>query len=317
MLSHAITCLNKMPYRRRYTSYRARRRTVRSGQRYRSTARTRPYRMYRRNLRTIRKRTMTKRKILNITSRKKRDTMLPFSGITPTQANGTPVAGAAVMNGSFGTYIIGWIATARDQTQSSTLPQGSVGDEATRTATTCYMRGLKESIQVQTSSGVAWEWRRICFKYRGSAVVSDQVANNLFLENSNGWVRATNILSQNTGVLQSLLFKGSQGVDWQDFFTAPVDTRRVDLAYDKRTIIESGNANGLIRTYSRWHPMNKNLVYNDDENGGDEFTPVVSVSDKRGMGDYYVIDIIRAASGATSSDQMSFAPEATLYWHEK
>lgn len=63
--------------------------------------------------------------------------------------------------------------------------------------------------------------------------------------------------------------------------------------------------------------MNKNLTYDDDENGGDLQSNFLSTLGKRGMGDYWVIDIFGAAPGATAGSTLVFAPEASLYWHEK
>lgn len=63
--------------------------------------------------------------------------------------------------------------------------------------------------------------------------------------------------------------------------------------------------------------MNKNLHYQSDEDGNNQSSSPYSVETKLGLGDYYILDIISAGTGATSSDRMSFDPEATLYWHEK
>lgn len=261
---------------------------------------------------------MTKKRILNVTSTKKRDTMVPYSNVTASAPNGsaTYTVGPATLTGA-NNYVFGWVATAR-QEASSTGNTSTIVQESSRTATTCYMRGLSENIQVVTNSGLAWEWRRICFKFRGSDIIRDTSGNFQWAQlTSQGYVRTVSQFNAPVGTLQSALFKGTQGQDWTNFMNAPIDTRRVELAYDKKCYIESGNASGLIRTFKRWHPMNKNLVYNDDESGGDELSAAFSVQDKRGMGDYYVIDIIFPNPSGTVSDVMTFSPNSTLYWHEK
>lgn len=63
--------------------------------------------------------------------------------------------------------------------------------------------------------------------------------------------------------------------------------------------------------------MRHNLVYDDDEAGSGESTSVYSVDNKQGMGDYFVVDIIQAGIGGTSSDLLSINATSTLYWHEK
>jgi len=96
-----------------------------------------------------------------------------------------------------------------------------------------------------------------------------------------------------------------------------VDTRRVDLKFDKVYRISSGNANGVFRERKLWHPMNKNLVYDDDESGAGENGGTFSVNDKRGMGDYFIVDIFQPGTGATATDYLQVTSATSLYWHEK
>lgn len=117
--------------------------------------------------------------------------------------------------------------------------------------------------------------------------------------------------------LIGLIFKGNAGVDWANYFSAPIDTTLVTLKYDKTTSIASGNTNGVQRVYRRWHPMNKNLVYADEEIGDLDIPAGGSTRAKKGMGDYYVIDMFVSAQPQSDASALGFAPEATLYWHEK
>lgn len=256
-----------------------------------------------------------------MTSTKKRDTMVAYGNLTGGSGDGgsNQRVGAQILTGAR-TYIIPFIATARDLTTFS----GSkhvVSDQAARTATTCYMRGLKEKVQIQTSSGLPWQWRRICFTYRGATLIGTPQANyNWYAETSNGWMRTVNDFNTSTaavGVLIGTLFRGQQSTDWSSYFTAPLDPTRVNVKYDKTRIIQSGNANGVMRNYNMWHPMNSNLVYDDDETGDSEASRAFSTDGKAGMGDYYVIDIIAGGTGSSTSDLLSFEPTASLYWHEK
>ncbi len=116
--------------------------------------------------------------------------------------------------------------------------------------------------------------------------------------------------------INGLVFKGVANVDWVDPFVAKVDTQRVTLKYDHTRVFSSGNQQGKFFQDSRWYPMNKNLLYNNDENGESEIDATFSTFAKPGMGDYYVMDIFDAASGAVG-DVLQFRPEATIYWHEK
>lgn len=220
------------------------------------------------------------------------------------------------------TYIIPWIATARNLTDAGGV-LFTKAEQAGRTATTCYMRGLKERIQIQTSSGVPWQWRRVCFTYRGQAIVAPNVGLSQYApyqETTSGMMRSVTDWNRSSAAITPLLdimFKGRQQTDWNSYFGAPLDSTRISIKYDKTRIIQSGNTSGVMRNVKLWHPMNHNLVYNDEEAADTETTADLSVSSKQGMGDYYVVDIIAGGTGSTSTDFFSFEPTASLYWHEK
>lgn len=244
---------------------------------------------------------------------------------TASQIGGTTyTSAAAVVNGGLidtqaATFI--WCATARDNTTNATGNRGTQADLATRTSGTPYMVGLKEAIEIQCSTGMPWQWRRICFTYKGT-ILTNSTSFSTAIETSNGWVRVLNQLSGNPGADPQYsffvkLFKGQNTSDWVDPMIAPTDNSRVTIKYDKTITLASGNEDGFIRKYNRWHGMNKTLVYDDDEVGGAELTSAYSNQGKAGMGDYYVVDMFRARVGSTPSDQLSFRPVSTLYWHEK
>lgn len=252
--------------------------------------------------------------------------MLNWSNTNATGAAKAPAIGPYVTNGSRLGWTV-WAATARDLNDVNG-GANIVIDEPDRTATSCYMRGLSETLKFQTSSGVPWLHRRICFSLRGTNPFRDFLASDTpgtlpnRAETSNGWVRTwidteLNVMPQTYIAQRALLFKGREGGDWTDIMSAKVDTRRVDLKYDKVFRISSGNANGIFRERKLWHPMNKNLVYDDDESGGGEESAIFSVADKRGMGDYFIVDIFQAGTAATASDQLQVTSSTSLFWHEK
>lgn len=267
--------------------------------------------------------------MLNITSRKKQNTMLNVSNTAPTGSPQSLSNSPLYVEGSTGAWVL-WCPTAYD----FTLGQGgspSVVNQANRTATTCYMRGLKERIRIATSSGVPWFHRRICFTNRGPTPFrtiptgeTPTINNFVYFDGSNGVERL--LLNQYKNASpnaiagqQGVLFRGQQGVDWDDPLIAKVDTARVIVKYDRSFCYRSGNANGTIKDVGVWHPMNKNLVYDDDESGDIELSggSYWSVGNAHGMGDYYVLDIITAGTGATATDVLQFRVNSTMYWHEK
>lgn len=271
---------------------------------------------------------MSRKRILNISSTKKRNGM---QTITTSGAQGTPITpayGPAFINGADGGYFL-FCATAQNLYTGTTA--NPVSAEAARTNRTTYMRGFSEHIRIQTSSGIPWFHRRICFTtknalFQGQIGTTPTPVNTIAVyydDASRGqerWMQnqTNNNAAQTVAGWNGLIFKGSEGVDWSDRIIAPIDTARIDLKMDKTWTIVSGNANGTVKERKLWHKMNKNLVYNDDEVGENESdTSYFSVEDKRGMGDYYVLDIIQAGTGATTTDLMRFDCNSTLYWHEK
>nr|QTE03640.1 MAG: capsid protein [Gemycircularvirus] len=283
------------------------------------------YRRSRGRKRTYRKKT-SRKMILNVSSTKKRDTMINFSNITATsQIGGTAYSTSpAVITGGYTTFNpIVWCATGRDNTIATGGTPGNKYYQATRTATTCFMRGLAENVEIQVSDGLPWQWRRICFTYKGIndllPGLSTAPAFRVSLETSNGWVRTVNALPNNAyrDSLEGVMFRGVKGVDFNEPLTAPLDPTRITVKYDKTRTISSGNEDGCIRKYKFWHGMNKNLVYADDESGGTETTGNFSVQSKAGMGDYIIVDYFLPRAGSTSSNQLIFNPTASLYWHEK
>lgn len=248
-----------------------------------------------------------------------------------TVSNGTsrPIAAgnAYVAGNTIGSFL--WLATAQDLTDNGS--RGTVAQVAQRTATVCYMRGLKENIRIQTSSGLPWFHRRICFTSKGSEPFITRAPNDTgtppnpvtpYLETTGGmqrlWLNQAVNASDNTlAGRYGVLFKGTAGIDWNDVLTAPVDTARVTLKFDKTWTIRSGNANGTVAERKLWHAMNSNLVYDEDETGVAQTSEFRSVESKAGMGDYYVLDILFPGEAGTTTDFISLSSTSSLYWHEK
>lgn len=270
-------------------------------------------------------RVLSKKKILNISSTKKRDKMLSVTNTTLASGAGAVdyAVGPAIVTGNRQALFV-WCPTARGGVLPLTNGGGFPIDQAVRERTTVFMKGLSEKITLSTNDSCTWLWRRIVFYSRDpgfravSTNGSSQTTYAPFFYGSNGYQRVLN-QPVNGGFIDSQLWAGTFSRDWSDFMTAKVDNRRVDLKYDKVITINPGSSGGVTRHFTRWHGMNKNLVYDDDEFGGDEVTSSYSVTDKRGMGDCYVVDIFQSGAGRAegTNSQLYFRPEATLYWHEK
>lgn len=240
----------------------------------------------------------------------------------PNNPRATPVFSSALLNGAYvDGYVFGWIATARNQ-----IYGGATGDEADRESPRCFIRGVREHIRLETSTAVPWLHRRIIFFYRGdllwrvAPIGGGGAGSNRYYPGltSNGQVRPLLSLPTGTprGVLYDNIFRGT-GKDFGDVFYAPLDSRRIGIYSDKLRIIKSGNNVGTIRNSKNWYPVNKNIVYNDGENGTEELTGPTSVASKEGCGDMYIIDMFRPHAVGATADQLRVDISSTLYWHEK
>jgi len=254
--------------------------------------------------------------------------MLTFSNTAANGSSQTISQNTAYVTGNAtGRFL--FVATAQDLIPGTGGPLGSPAQEAQRTATTCYMRGLSEHVRIQTNSGLPWFHRRICFTTKGglpfTVVAEDDTpvqAYAPYLDTINGmqriWFNMTvNNMQSTINRIEGVLFKGASGVDWNDPILAPLDTSRVSVKFDHTWTIRSGNANGSLAERKLWHQMNHNLRYGDDESGVNEATSYLSTTSKIGMGDYYVMDYIGPGIGGTSSDLLNVYSNSTLYWHEK
>lgn len=263
---------------------------------------------------------MTRKKILNLTSIKKKDTMLSYTNVTAAAPFGgaTFGIGAATLTGATSAYEFLHVPTARDMFVNNSSTIGPTALNALRTASTCFMRGVAEKIHIQSSTSQPWVWRRIVFYAKGTNFFDARPAGAVLNQElvPQGFVRTVTNWNQ-TNTLRSQIFRGTQGQDWTDIFMAPVDTMNYSPVYDKTMTITSGNDSGFNKVYSRWHPINKNLVFNDDESGASESSSQFSTPAKPGCGDMYIYDILRAEAAATTSDVLLFEPNAVVYWHEK
>jgi len=270
---------------------------------------------------------MTKKRILNLTTVKKRDNMQAVSNATY-PGSGAIVNGPAYIPANTSAnqltntpVVMLWNATARDLIG----PSGALHPrayEAGRTSTTPYMVGLREVIEIQTATGLPWQWRRVCFTFKGPLPGTLTTATYLpYLEDGDGWKRTLTSPSgdRNAGAIFDLfntIFAGQNASDWNDPMVAKLDRTRITVKHDSMRQISTGNDSGLIRKYKFWHKMDSTLVYDDDETGQGMTSFPTSVDSKAGMGDYYVMDLIRSRYGATAQS-MVFNPSTTLYWHEK
>lgn len=293
---------------RRFTRRRRRARTTRRRPAFRKAVTTRG-----RRTRSFARTRHSRRRILNITSIKKHDNMLPAIRT----AEGGYLQNPLTTTTGFTSL---YMPTARE------LGHTSEG-ESTRQRQTTFSVGYKERVQIDVQGGGVWKWRRVIFTYKGSSLYDgDPTWSQPFWDKSTDpdGVDMVRLIAQPTldqhARWRNIIWDGEEGVDWNSEFTAKVDTSRITPRYDRTITLNPGNESGLSRTFRLWHPTRKNIVYDDDEAGGapNAGGSYTSVTGKPGMGDLYVYDIVYNAVAAAAGNQaLVFNPEGTYYWHER
>jgi len=138
------------------------------------------------------------------------------------------------------------------------------------------------------------------------------------LATSIGQVRQNAVLPVNLqNVITSLIFRGSVNIDWFSPFNAKVDTSRVSIHSDRTVIINPGNATGSHKLKKMWYPINKNIVYGDDEQGPSINTTPFSTQGRQGLGDVFIFDLYQSTVSEGGAAAMGVNHEGTYYWHEK
>lgn len=301
-----------MAFRRRFR----RRRTPRRRRRANRTS-------IRRRRFTRRRPRLTRRRILNITSRKLRDNVISL-----------PIADDPTMPGAVGdpkvltgdnVYGMLFCPSAR----SSEWKEGT--GQYARDMTDIFVRGYGERLTFETAGLGNWLWRRIVFLNRSSDLVDAFPAGTLEFESTTGapavgqtrplW----NILSGHSSAttafqtLEFYLYQGESGLDWSDRFSAKIDSRQITLLSDVTRPLEGRNGAARFHHFQDWFPVNKTLVYDEDEAGQEKSSGVTtkfSTQAKPGCGNLYVYDILACANGGISNE-LRMLPSGTFYWHER
>lgn len=196
-----------------------------------------------------------------------------------------------------------------------------------RTDTRPYIRGLAEKYSIVPSDASVWEHRRIVFATKSTFVAA--VLPNIGAQAASGDFSSRRQFRDMSGTtsgnyttlatqVYDIVFQGVDTVDWRNPMLAKVDTARVDLISDKRYQISSSNQIGRTRYKNFWSSINKSIQYDDEENGLSVSPSAISVLDKRGMGNIFVLDIFACVNAQDPvASSLSISSQQTLYWHEK
>lgn len=250
--------------------------------------------------------------------------MIPSTSVPPTEENfgSLPISATEP-------YALLWQPTHRNR--YTPINNNPTNSSAARNSTTCFFVGIKESIDLSTTNGQAWLWRRIVFTYKGLLIPAtnyrDYATREVELSDESKLLQRpnTSLPAPLTSDLYEKIFRGrgsnTNGLipkDWINNITAPIDTTQITPLYDKTMSIRSGNNLGCNFTVKRWHPIRKNIVYDDEEDGTEVIGSPNSTQGKPGCGDVYILDLI-SGNGVddVTTGSFYFNPVSTVYWHER
>lgn len=185
-------------------------------------------------------------------------------------------------------------------------------------------------------------WRRICFYSHGrfdmaKPIVSENPnTNNDYLRrNLAEFLPGVGRADEVTG---EFLWQGTSGVDYTEDtrMYGRLDPQRVRVVSDRKMDLnpnyemfdpaDPGGTLGKHVSRKLWHPVNRNMTYEQDESGGDKDVPAATsgwTTTRPGTdGNYYILDIFHTGRGDTLPDPDTvvcgqFNLQSTVYWHER
>lgn len=276
----------------------------------RRTSRRNTKRVYRKKSRgSTRKRTTRRRpqvsnkRILSVSTTKKSDSLLgagqPATPLVFNPVNGVTIPGDI---SNFSVYM--WCPTYRQNGGSTAYNR--------RGKTRTYFRGIKENVELFIPSACPLQWRRI-------VVASPlNVVNTVSYDTSDVFTQGRTQSPQFSSYFAFLevIMQGTFGIDYNNHFTAKIDTKRAHVIYDKTRTISPKTTKGAIQKFKFWHAVNKNIIYDDEETGGQIGSSPWAVQSP-GNDNIYILDLFAGYNVALTTERANWAVQSTVYWHER
>jgi len=264
--------------------------------------------------------------MINMLSRKKRDTMLSaaFEGSNPSPESpitpGTPL----LMNQ---TNSNGRVHMTFANVSHRYLVPNNSAYRAFRTATKTYVKGLSQTYTIIPSSSTCWWHRRILFASKdlfSTVEVQQSIGVQPFQASPTTAMPMRDLGNITSGPYNDLrdnilasLFAGNGGTDWISPFRAKTDKTRVTILSDRSFNYSSGNEAPKPVIRKVYDAINRSIVYDDDEDGLQMVPRPLSVDSKPGIGNIYLVDFYFCPAPDETEDALTVSSQATYYWHEK
>lgn len=284
----------RYPVRRRRAAYTTKRST------YRRSRKTFGWTRQKRAAPRVSRR-MTK-KIKNVSAVKKQDTLLMA---TPSNI---PALIPITFSDQERYYL--WSPTYRERLDSI--------ESSSRNRTRCYFRGVKERWDVRVDDA-GWVHRRVVFWAHLTPSEAVPFKVGTVADNNITYYRPFTPIDPSTSApLFEYMWKGTSDTDYSAAlrYDAKMDNRRLKIVSDKRKLINVGTTRGGIRQYNMWTEINKSIVYDEEESGGQDVTSPWSVVGPNSPGNLFFLDMFYTPSVLSGSSNLTFSSQATVYWHE-
>lgn len=253
---------------------------------------------------------VSRRRILNVSSRKKDDTMLTGTGGA---GNGVPVQQVDI-NASLGPLYLAACMTY--------MVRAPGAEDHVRRDQSVFFVGWRDYYRLYVGGGAGWSWRRVVFMSKDRFPDTELPANL-----TNGYMRRLVLDNVPTSPLPfsliETIFSGTRNIDWTDVITAPLDKSRITVMSDRVMRLNPGNDSGKEITSKRWTPVRRTIEYDDEEHGSEVKPPTQTdpgrpwaSQNSHSAGNVYVIDFIDTM--ATSAEEtLTVRVESKRYWHER
>lgn len=236
---------------------------------------------------------IAKKRILDIASTKKHDTM----GLAIATGGVWALTNSAIP-GDNNVHSMVWCPTARHLDP----------DENQRNRTTVYYKGISDRFMLSTTDVSVWLWRRL-------VVSSATVYGGGAYQNTNTYFRNGTVDDPIVNGLLEDLFSGTKTVDWTEPFTAKTTSQRFRIHSDRFRYIRPQGINGDIRMHKHYYPLNHNLQYADEEIKGGRASSDVAATTMGNLGNVYIVDLFKC--NRVNAPSLLIQGDATVYWHEK
>jgi hypothetical protein len=206
-------------------------------------------------------------------------------------------------------------------------PVISTTSRYTRKRQEIFFRGIKERVFISANLSVIW--RRVVFLTHERFSFAQPLVGVTQDGHPPYWRRNIRTFDPTNGEVGDILWQGQSGVDYseEDRAISRIDPERVRVLSDRKVSIHPNYnmpadefVSGKNRLFTRWHPINRKIRYDSDEDGSGKLGETGWESKSpRNPGNVYIMDMFYngAEYDPTEVTAGHLKIQSTVYWHEQ